>query len=81
MDYKKTETEIIEATKEFATINNIHYDELTESMLLNAMRELNKCFITDVVGQSEQFVCDYCGDKKEQEFYHICEDCHLDSIQ
>jgi hypothetical protein len=49
MDYKKTETEIIEATKEFATINNIHYDELTESMILNAMRELNECFIADVV--------------------------------
>tara|TARA_R110000796_G_scaffold89791_1_gene193428 strand:+ start:257 stop:517 length:261 start_codon:yes stop_codon:yes gene_type:complete len=50
MDYKKTETEIIEATKDFATINNIHYDELTESMILNAMRELNKCFIADVSG-------------------------------
>lgn len=49
MDYKKTENEIIEATKEFATINNIHYDELTESMILNAMRELNKCFISGVV--------------------------------
>ncbi len=49
MDYKKTETEIVEATKEFATINNIHYDELTESMILNAMRELNKCFIADAV--------------------------------
>ena len=60
MDYKKTETEIIEATKEFAIINNIHYDELTESMILNAMRELNKCFIADVVRQSEQ-LCEVCG--------------------
>jgi len=48
MYYKKTETEIIEATKEFATINNIHYDESTESVILNAMRELNKCFIASV---------------------------------
>ena len=36
------EKEIIEATKKFAAINNIHYDELTESMVLNAMREINK---------------------------------------
>jgi len=42
---KAKETEIIEATKLFATINNIHYDELTESMVLNALRELNKCFL------------------------------------
>ena len=34
-----------------------------------------------VVGRSEQLVCDYCGDKKEQEFYHVCEDCHMDSIR
>lgn len=54
MDYKKTEKEIIKATKEFATINNIHYDELTESMILNAMRELNKCFISGVSQGSEQ---------------------------
>ena len=45
MDYKNTEKEIIKATKEFARINDIHYDELTESMVLNALRELNKWFI------------------------------------
>jgi len=40
MDYKKIEKEIIKETKEFAKIHNIHYDNLTESMILNAMREL-----------------------------------------
>ena len=56
MDYKKTEKEIIEATKEFATLHNIHYDELTESMIVNAMRELNKCFISGVSQQSELLI-------------------------
>lgn len=36
------ETEIIEATKEFARINGIHFDELTANMILNAMREYLK---------------------------------------
>jgi len=40
MDYKKIEKEIIEETKEFAKIHNIHYDEIIESMIINAMREL-----------------------------------------
>ena len=40
MDYKKIEKEIIKETKEFAKIHNIHYDEITESMIINAMREL-----------------------------------------
>lgn len=33
------EQEIMSATKEFARVNNIHFDDLTESMVLNAMRE------------------------------------------
>jgi len=40
MDYKKIEKEIIEETKAFAKSHNIHYDKITESMILNAMREL-----------------------------------------
>ena len=64
MDYKKTETEIIKATKGFATINNIHYDELTESMILNAMRELNKCFIADVIVPKGTLVCEHPIDKR-----------------
>ena len=40
MDYKKIEKAIIKETKEFAKIHNIHYDNLTESMIINAMREL-----------------------------------------
>lgn len=57
MDYKNTETHIIEATKEFAIINNIHYDELTESMILNAMRELKK-YLTSTVSN--------CADLKQE---------------
>jgi hypothetical protein len=36
----KEEQEIIESTKEFAKAHNIHYDQMTENMILNAMREL-----------------------------------------
>ena len=35
----KEEQEIIESTKEFAKAHNIHYDQMTENMILNAMRE------------------------------------------
>jgi hypothetical protein len=49
MDYKKTELQIIKATKEFAASNNIHYNLLTESMVLNAMREFNKCFVDHLI--------------------------------
>lgn len=45
MNYQKIEKEIIKETKKFAKSNGIHYDKLTESMILNAMRELNKHFI------------------------------------
>ena len=37
MDY--FEKEIIDSTKEFAALNNIHFDGLTQSMVLNAIRE------------------------------------------
>jgi len=35
----KEEQEIIESTKEFAKAHNIHYGQMTENMILNAMRE------------------------------------------
>jgi hypothetical protein len=35
----KEEQEIIESTKEFAKAHNIHYDQMTENMILNAMTE------------------------------------------
>lgn len=38
----KLEQDIISGTKEFAKLNDIHYDELTESMILNAIRETRK---------------------------------------
>ena len=79
IDYKKIEADIIEATKEFAMSNNIHYDSLIESMILNAMRELNKRFITDGVGQSEQ-LCDDCGASKK-ETITLCKECYLKNIQ
>jgi hypothetical protein len=37
--------------------------------------------IHDVVGRSEQLVCDVCEKIKGQEYYTICHDCHIDSIQ
>lgn len=48
----KEEQEIIESTKEFAKAHNIHYDQMTENMILNAMRE--QLLLHDVVGRSEQ---------------------------
>ena len=35
----KNEKNIIDSTKEFAKFHNIHYDQMTENMILNAMRE------------------------------------------
>ncbi len=35
----KNEKNIIEGTKEFAKAHNIHYDQMTENMILNALRE------------------------------------------
>lgn len=39
MNMDELENEIINSTKEFAAFNNIPFDELTQSMLLNAIRE------------------------------------------
>jgi len=38
----KQEQEIINATKQFAKEHGIHFDKMTESMILNAMREYLK---------------------------------------
>lgn len=38
------EEEIIKETKEFAEFNGIHYNKLTEGMILNAMREVKSFF-------------------------------------
>ena len=38
--YDKNEREIIKATKEFAKNNEFYFDEIVESMIINAMREL-----------------------------------------
>jgi hypothetical protein len=50
MNYKKVEKEIVKATHDFAKSNNVYYDVMTENMILNALRELNKLHITDVSG-------------------------------
>ena len=42
MTYRTIEREIIEATREFASLTNAHYDEQTENMIVNALRELNQ---------------------------------------
>lgn len=43
---------ILEATKEFAEIHNIPYDNRIESMILNAMREVIRNYSTPVVIKS-----------------------------
>ena len=54
---KKTakESEILKTTKEFAITNNVHYDDMTESMILNAIREVNVA-LADVSQRSELLV-------------------------
>ena len=39
---KDIEKNILKETKAFAKANNIYYDEITESIILNAMREIKK---------------------------------------
>ena len=68
----KEEKATIEATRNFASVNNIHYDKLTESMILNAMREILltsvityendcKCTVEETTGATTQYVCNCCG--------------------
>ena len=65
----KEEQEIIESTKEFAKAHNIHYDQMTENMILNAMRE--QLLLHNVVKQSELLVCDNCKYTAIYEGYEI----------
>lgn len=81
------ENEIINSTKEFAAFNNIHFDELTKSMVLNAIREtkaLHKhkrmenndkvseaCINTDVSNSAN--TCKHCGRKNDSCYLpHLC---------
>ena len=66
----KQEKGILEATKEFAEIHDIPYDDRIESMILNAMREVVKnCSISDVVRQSEQLPESDIDASSSYEFY------------
>ena len=51
----KDEQEIIESTKEFAKAHNIHYYQMTENMILNAMRE--QFLLHNVSQQRELLFC------------------------
>ena len=53
----KEEQEIIESTKEFAKVHNIHYDQMTENMILNAMRE--QLLLHNVSQQRELLGCNH----------------------
>ena len=65
------EKEILEATKEFAEIHDIPYDDRIELMILNAMREVVKnCSIPVVVGRSEQFFLFYKELQKAGRLYN-----------
>ena len=50
------EKEIIEATRDFAKRNNVHYDDMTESIILNAIREASKPKAEDVSEILEFFI-------------------------
>lgn len=47
------------------------------------IKEIDQALLVlyNVVGRSEQLVCDVCEKSKNQEYYTICHDCHIDSIQ
>jgi hypothetical protein len=53
----KEEQEIIESTKEFAKAHNIHYDQMTENMILNAMREQ---LLLHNVSQQRELLKSFC---------------------
>ena len=57
----KEEQEIIESTKEFAKAHNIHYDQMTENMILNAMRE--QLLLHNVVQAKPEKVCELMRQK------------------
>jgi len=45
---------ILKATKEFADIHGIPYDEKIESMILNAMKEVKNCVRQKVTAEIER---------------------------
>tara|TARA_R110000851_G_scaffold303458_1_gene461055 strand:- start:43 stop:276 length:234 start_codon:yes stop_codon:yes gene_type:complete len=57
----KNEQDIIDGTKEFAKTHNIHYNQMTENMILNALR--GQLILSGVVQQSELYSCEckVCG--------------------
>ena len=57
----KEEQEIIESTKEFAKAHNIHYDQMTENMILNALRE--QLLLHNVVQAKPEKVCELMRQK------------------
>ena len=78
---EKIEKEIIDATKEFAKNYKIHYDEMTESMILNAMREyklrlfdvsVNEVKFCTCGNQSGEGNCEFVDDEK---LVYYCCDC------
>jgi len=49
----KDEKKIIKSTKEFAKANNIHFDSMTENMILNAMREIVKSKFNNFISEQK----------------------------
>jgi|TARA_B110000444_G_C18629120_1_gene495962 hypothetical protein len=69
----KEEQEIIESTKEFAKAHNIHYDQMTENMILNAMREQ---LLLHVVSNTEgKLLCEDCNKADRYLMFRVCEPC------
>jgi len=57
----ENEQNIIDGTKEFAKTHNIHYDKMTENMILNALREqLTLTNVSDCPFESYAVFCIEC---------------------
>lgn len=63
--------------KGFGVKGSFGWDDI-DNLMTEAVKN---CSVPDVVERSEQLVCDYCGKAKEEEFYTICHECHIYSIQ
>ena len=76
------EKEILEATKEFAEIHDIPYDDRIELMILNAMREVVKNCSIPVVVVPKGTLCLDCEKRPAVSGYdlHFCEECWNNAV-
>jgi hypothetical protein len=72
---------LLECIKQFEHIEDVlGFNRLSTTKSL--IKEIEQALrIHDVVGRSEQLVCDFCEKSKNEEFYTICHECHINNIQ